>query len=78
MPQNTSDNFPLVLFSPGLTFSRHHYNALTRSIASEGLAVVTIITTRETVIVEHTDGTHVQGKFTHSLGSPEQRDLKSS
>jgi dienelactone hydrolase len=54
--------FPLVLFSPGLTFSRHQYNALAQSIASEGFAVVTMDHTHETIVVEYPDGTHVQGK----------------
>ncbi|KAF2691408.1 hypothetical protein K458DRAFT_286246 [Lentithecium fluviatile CBS 122367] len=54
--------FPLVLLSPGLTFSRHQYNALAQSIASEGYTVATMDHTHDTVIVEYPDSTHVQGK----------------
>lgn len=64
---------PLVLFSPGLTFSRHQYNAVAQKLASVGYAVVSMDYAFETIIVEHRDGTHTAGKpLTH--WDPEKRE----
>ncbi|KAF1958653.1 alpha/beta-hydrolase, partial [Byssothecium circinans] len=54
--------FPVVLLSPGLTFTRHQYNAMAQKLASTGYAVVTIDHAFETIIVEYPDGTHTTGK----------------
>ncbi|KAL1613101.1 Platelet-activating factor acetylhydrolase [Paraconiothyrium brasiliense] len=52
-----------VLFSPGLTCSRHQYNAMAQSLASEGYAVVTMDHTEEAVVIEWPDGTHTLGNI---------------
>lgn len=54
--------FPLVLFSPGLTSSRHQYNALAQRIASDGFTVVSMDSAHETTSIEYPDGTHLLGK----------------
>jgi dienelactone hydrolase len=63
-PEVTKDvgKFPLVLFSPGLTFSRLGYSAMAQNIASEGYTVVTMDHAYETLMVEYPDGTHAIGK----------------
>ncbi|KAL5372677.1 hypothetical protein DPSP01_013294 [Paraphaeosphaeria sporulosa] len=52
---------PLVLVSPGLTFTRHQYNCMAQNLASEGYAVVTMDHTWEAMVVEWPDGSHTRG-----------------
>jgi len=54
--------FPLVLFTPGLTFPRHQYNAMAMDLAGAGFAVATMDHDHETVIVEHPSGTFTEGR----------------
>ena len=64
-PQKDSNNlpqqFPLLLFSPGLGNSRLLYNALAQSIASYGYTVVTVDHPYDANVVEYPDGSLVPG-----------------
>ncbi|KAJ4358572.1 uncharacterized protein N0V89_003156 [Didymosphaeria variabile] len=61
--------FPLVLLSPGLTLSRHQYNAMAQSVASEGYAVVTMDHAKEAMVVEWPDGTHTRGNISLNVAT---------
>ena len=52
-----SENFPVVLFSPGLGNSRLLYNAIAQSVASHGFIVVTMDHPYDADVVEYPDGT---------------------
>ena len=54
-----ADDFPLVIFSPGLGDSRLIYNAIAQSISSYGYTVVTVDHPYDADIVEYPDGTFV-------------------
>jgi dienelactone hydrolase len=51
------NNFPIVLFSPGLGNSRLMYGALAQSLASQGFVVVTMDHAYDAAIVEYPDNT---------------------
>jgi predicted dienelactone hydrolase len=48
--------FPVALFSPGLSNSRLIYNAMAQALASKGYIVITIDHPHDADIVEFTDG----------------------
>jgi len=54
-----ADDFPLVIFSPGLGNSRLIYNAIAQSVSSYGYTVVTVDHPYDADIVEYPDGTFV-------------------
>ena len=65
-------DFPVVLFSPGLGNSRLLYSALAQSIASFGYLVVSIDHPYDANVVEYPDGTLVLGA---NISTPAQTDL---
>ena len=56
------NQWPLVLFSPGLAATRHMYNVLAQTLASAGYAVLTMDHTFDAQVVEFPDGTYKIGK----------------
>ncbi|KAF2192665.1 hypothetical protein K469DRAFT_717245 [Zopfia rhizophila CBS 207.26] len=52
---------PVVLFSPGLGFTRLAYNVYAQTLASAGYAVATIDHTYESMVVEYPDGSFTPG-----------------
>lgn len=57
----TSEMFPLVIFSPGLTASRLLYTAQARALASYGFLVVTVDHPYDATFVELSNGTSFRG-----------------
>jgi dienelactone hydrolase len=51
------NNFPIVLFSPGLGNSRLMYGAMAQSLASQGFVVITMDHAYDAAIVEYPDNT---------------------
>jgi len=58
------DDYPVVLFSPGLGTSRLLYNIVAQSVSSSGYIVVTIDHPHDAQIVEFPDGSVVYGNLT--------------
>lgn len=57
------DNFPLVLFSPGLGLTRLLYSAMVQAVASAGYVVIALDHPYDADIIEYPDGTLLQGTF---------------